>query len=402
MLSAGVAAILLVGALHGHRLTEALPLRAVDLNEAPVQGLVFRNAHGAPAASPTDTDGSTSIRIGEAAGSSGWMRITLSTADSPKLDVELLEPWNGLLPLSNRSELDSGPFTVTVVGVPIQSRSIDSRIATSVAAGILAQEAYRSVSTAAERGERLQLLTDRANRLGVTPESLQGAINGLAGRADSKFATGVGSLWNGDLATASDRLLEVWKESEAANFAALTEAVDSAQFLGITYLRQGEAGRAAVLLAKACDLRPGDLDLLALLGTALHGVGNFSDAESALRQVLEGREAERGGDHQSLSPTLNNLAILYFEQGRYEQARTLNERALAIEEASSSPNHPSVVALLTNLAAIHTALGDPVSAEPLLRRALQIEEEAHGEAGVELASTLNNLALVYFETGILL
>jgi tetratricopeptide (TPR) repeat protein len=394
-----LALILLATALVALEQPGNLHLKVVDLHAAPVQGLVFRGANGQVAQSPTDGDGLTSIQLDDDALSSGWMRISPTSSSLSDLEAVFLEPWNGFVPLDKRRGRMSEPVRVVVARFPVETESIDTRIATSVAAWILAQESLHGGSTRAGKGERLALIADRASALGLTSESLTESLNSLSATTDSQFAAGIGSLWKGDLKAASDRLLELWKQAEESPAPDPVLGVDSAHFLGITFLQLGEFSRAAFLLSKACDIRPGDLDLLTLLGKALYGEGSFTEAESALQRVLEERERQAGTDDPSLSPILNNLAILYLEQGRYAEARNLNQRALAIEEAASSPSHPSVVALLTNLAAIHTALGEPLAAEPLLRRALEIEEQAHGESSEESASTLNNLALVYFETG---
>lgn len=41
--------------------------------------------------------------------------------------------------------------------------------------------------------------------------------------------------------------------------------------------------------------------------------------------------------------TLGNLAILYYNQRNYEQAKPLLERALAIYENALGPDHPQTV-----------------------------------------------------------
>jgi tetratricopeptide (TPR) repeat protein len=45
-----------------------------------------------------------------------------------------------------------------------------------------------------------------------------------------------------------------------------------------------------------------------------------------------------------VSTSLNNLAELYFSQGRYEQAEPLYKRALAIREKVLGREHPDAVA----------------------------------------------------------
>ena len=46
--------------------------------------------------------------------------------------------------------------------------------------------------------------------------------------------------------------------------------------------------------------------------------------------------------HPDVATTLNNLALLYQAQDKYEQAETLFQRALAIRERSLGPEHSDV------------------------------------------------------------
>ena len=50
--------------------------------------------------------------------------------------------------------------------------------------------------------------------------------------------------------------------------------------------------------------------------------------------------------------SLNNLALLYKDQGRYAEAEPLYKRALAIWEKALGPEHPHVATILENYAAL--------------------------------------------------
>jgi tetratricopeptide (TPR) repeat protein len=55
--------------------------------------------------------------------------------------------------------------------------------------------------------------------------------------------------------------------------------------------------------------------------------------------------------------SLNSLATLYADQGRYAKAEPLYERALAIWEKALGPEHPNVAQSLHNLAGFYQAQG---------------------------------------------
>jgi tetratricopeptide (TPR) repeat protein len=66
---------------------------------------------------------------------------------------------------------------------------------------------------------------------------------------------------------------------------------------------------------------------------------------------------ELGPDHPDTAESLNNLAILYFYQGKYEQAEPLYQRALAIYEQQLGALHPNTATSLNNLAALYNTQG---------------------------------------------
>ena len=58
-----------------------------------------------------------------------------------------------------------------------------------------------------------------------------------------------------------------------------------------------------------------------------------------------------------MATSLNNLAVLYDNQGQYAQAEPLYKRALAIAEKALGPDHPLVATNLNNLALDSVELG---------------------------------------------
>lgn len=91
--------------------------------------------------------------------------------------------------------------------------------------------------------------------------------------------------------------------------------------------------------------------------------------------------------------TLNNLAALSGEQGKYEEA-PLYVRALEICEKLLGHDHPELATTLIRLAFVYINQGKYEEAEPLCKRALEIREKLLGHDHPELATTLINLAFV--------
>ena len=79
-----------------------------------------------------------------------------------------------------------------------------------------------------------------------------------------------------------------------------------------------------------------------------------------------------GAEHPDTAHCLNNLADLYRNQGKYEQAEPLAQRALAINERVLGAEHPDTATSLNNLALLYRDQGKDEEAEPLSQRALAI------------------------------
>jgi tetratricopeptide (TPR) repeat protein len=86
------------------------------------------------------------------------------------------------------------------------------------------------------------------------------------------------------------------------------------------------------------------------------------------RAIAIAESAALGPDHPVLGATLNNLAGLYYAQGRFAEAEPLLKGSLAIAEKALGPDHPDVGITLNNLAGLALAQGDWARAADYWRR----------------------------------
>jgi tetratricopeptide (TPR) repeat protein len=114
------------------------------------------------------------------------------------------------------------------------------------------------------------------------------------------------------------------------------------------------------------------------------------------QQSLSIREQALGRDDPAVATALNNLAGLYYSEGRYGDAEPLYQRSLAIREIALGFDHPDVATLLNNLALLYIR-GRYADAEPLYQRSLAIKEKALGRDHPDVALTLKNLSDLYSE-----
>ena len=76
----------------------------------------------------------------------------------------------------------------------------------------------------------------------------------------------------------------------------------------------------------------------------------YTEAEGFLKEALETSEKNFKEDHNYVSASINNLAIVYQEQGKYKDAELLFERSLKINESLLAENHPFIGTNINNLA----------------------------------------------------
>ncbi len=69
---------------------------------------------------------------------------------------------------------------------------------------------------------------------------------------------------------------------------------------------------------------------------------------------------------------LNNLAVLYEDQGKYAEAEPVHKRVLAIREKALGPEHPQVATSLKNYAALLRKIGRGEEASKMELRAQAI------------------------------
>jgi len=101
----------------------------------------------------------------------------------------------------------------------------------------------------------------------------------------------------------------------------------------------------------------------------------------------------------SAAMTLSNIADLYYNYGRYDDAMELLERVKAIREKVLGQEHPDTAATYNSIAEVYNCLGDYPKALEWHEKALNIKEKALGKEHLGTATTYNNIAVVYKNQG---
>ena len=59
---------------------------------------------------------------------------------------------------------------------------------------------------------------------------------------------------------------------------------------------------------------------------------------------------EIGDDHPRVADTYNNMAVVYYNQGKYDEALAMYEKALSIKLKKLGDDHPDVADTYNNMA----------------------------------------------------
>ncbi|MFM6058199.1 MAG: tetratricopeptide repeat protein, partial [Microcystis aeruginosa] len=94
------------------------------------------------------------------------------------------------------------------------------------------------------------------------------------------------------------------------------------------------------------------------LANLYHDQGKYTEAEPLFLRVLAIREKQLGVEHPSVAKSLNNLALFYNSQGKYAETEPLYQRAIAIFSEKLGENHPNTQTVMMNYLQMLSQLPD--------------------------------------------
>jgi tetratricopeptide (TPR) repeat protein len=188
----------------------------------------------------------------------------------------------------------------------------------------------------------------------------------------------MGSSWlaQGRYGQAETCLREAWELSRQLP-ADHPEKAESATYLASALFMQGKLERAVPLLKlalsiyerapNACQLGP----VLTTLARVDASEQHYAMAEQKLQRVLSIFDQCYSPSHIAVGFAQANLAQLYIDQRKYEQAQPLVESASIIIRAGYPETHPSVAAILYEKARLEAGLLDCEQADTHFRESIR-------------------------------
>lgn len=135
------------------------------------------------------------------------------------------------------------------------------------------------------------------------------------------------------------------------------------------------------------------------LGRTYHSLGLNDKAESHLRAGLNGRRALFGEQHPDVLRSMNNLAMLLIDAGKYTEAKRLCEQALRACHLLWKGDHALTATSLNTSASLLLAEGHYPESKQRFREALAMRRRLFGNKNPDVATSLNNLAALLSRRG---
>jgi len=139
-------------------------------------------------------------------------------------------------------------------------------------------------------------------------------------------------------------------------------------------------------------------DVLFLLASNYHKIGDYSNAESLYRHSIEIIEKKFGADSPDAIAPLTSLALLYIEIHEYTKADLLLKRCLTIVKLNND-TYGTESSLLQHLANVNVKIGDYSNAESLYKTAIEQAEKRSGKESRNTAHPLTSLGELYVRLG---
>ena len=153
---------------------------------------------------------------------------------------------------------------------------------------------------------------------------------------------------------------------------------------------------AGTLLGKE---HPDTLTSMDNLAGVLSDQGKYGQAEEMYRQVLGLSETVLGKEYPDTLTSMDNLAGVLSDQGKYGQAEEMYRRVLGLSETVLGKEHPDILTSMNNLATVLSDQGKYEQAEEIHRQALGLKETVLGKEHPDTLTSMNNLATVLSNQG---
>ena len=135
------------------------------------------------------------------------------------------------------------------------------------------------------------------------------------------------------------------------------------------------------------------------LALVLRDQGKFADAESLHREALELRRKIQGGENPDVAESLNNLALVLRSEGKLAESEKMHREALTMQKKIFGEDHLTIATSLNNLGLVLRDEGSLDEAEKCFRDSLAMQKKILGENSPAISLTMDTLAFLLRDEG---
>ena len=131
------------------------------------------------------------------------------------------------------------------------------------------------------------------------------------------------------------------------------------------------------------------------IASVYDALGLYPQAAAHALRAVELRESVLGGVHRDTAVSVNQLAVIRFHEGRFDEAETLWRRNIEILAAAGGPDDPDYLLSVHNLGAVLLGRDKLDKAERLLSEAYEVRSRVLGVDHPQTLASMSNLAQCY-------
>lgn len=128
-------------------------------------------------------------------------------------------------------------------------------------------------------------------------------------------------------------------------------------------------------------------------------LGQLTEAEKFISEVLETQKRELGEQHNETLVTMNNLALVYFGQRLFDKAQELQTQIVEVRKRKLGEKDPETLTAMHNLALTYLHLERWSEAEKLQVIVLETLKEALGDEHPDTLTSMGQLAWMHKNQG---
>lgn len=158
--------------------------------------------------------------------------------------------------------------------------------------------------------------------------------------------------------------------------------------------------RAAAHIEARFDKQPEvEASIRQTMGNVYRDLGLYPDAEKQLRRTLELRRRLFGEDATQTLDAKNDLAELYWYDGKNVEAETLLKEVVRVRRRRLGYEHPDTLNAVNDLASVYSSLQQLPQAEALFVDLVKVRERLLGSEDPRTLQSTGNLAALYLSEG---